>query len=467
MKAMKVILIWFGLSIVAIIFEEQVLGMSPSNVSGLNGFLVVFAPLAFAIWWVNRNALGKASKGKVANTKNSGTGTGCSAKNTVPVAAPDEIVIVRKKAFSGNGKKYKVFLDDQLVGVLRNGETIRIKAIQGRHTLRFNWFKPEAVLDVFIQGGGTGVCLFASIDFWTSKIKLEVKSGVAGDATRIAEHQETAKDIEDSINFHKHMCEKAETVAGFIMWYDDVIEELKELVEMGAKRPEISIYPELDLDKAENEFQWHLCDAIDRSKQRAIKEIAEKYRNSVEFQKKCAKQFYDEVRRHKDRFSEGSLAFADKAIKEVYKAAREVPPEPFILKEEEDDAVDRWMSPVEKELAKIDHMEGHDFEYWCADLLRKVGFVNVKVTPGSGDQGVDVVAEKEGVRYAIQCKCYASDLGNSPVQEVFAGKEFYKCQVGVVMTNREFTPGAIQLAENTRVLLWGRTKLIEMIESEA
>ena len=109
-------------------------------------------------------------------------------------------------------------------------------------------------------------------------------------------------------------------------------------------------------------------------------------------------------------------------------------------------------------------MEGHEFEYFCADLLRRHGFVNVSVTPGSGDQGVDVLAEKEGVKYAVQCKKYASPLSNTPVQEVNAGKMFYRCHVGVVMTNSTFTPGAIELAEATGVLLWGRDVVQDMMK---
>ena len=119
----------------------------------------------------------------------------------------------------------------------------------------------------------------------------------------------------------------------------------------------------------------------------------------------------------------------------------------------------------EQQISNVDLMDGHEFEYWCASLLLKNGFSSADVTPGSGDHGVDVVAIKDQVRYAIQCKCYTKDLGNTPVQEVYAGKEMYRCQVGVVMTNQHFTKGAKELAENTRVLLWDRDKIIEMIES--
>lgn len=119
---------------------------------------------------------------------------------------------------------------------------------------------------------------------------------------------------------------------------------------------------------------------------------------------------------------------------------------------------------AEQILADVDGMDGREFEEWCADLLRKDGFINVTVTPASGDQGVDITAEKESVRYAVQCKCYSNDLGNHPIQEVHAGKALYSCHVGVVMTNREFTAGARELAKATGTLLWGREKLKKMLK---
>lgn len=120
---------------------------------------------------------------------------------------------------------------------------------------------------------------------------------------------------------------------------------------------------------------------------------------------------------------------------------------------------------IETTLRRVDCMDGHSFERWCADLLKLNGFENVSVTPGSGDQGVDILAEKDEVKYAIQCKCYSNDLGNSPVQEIHTGRTVYKCQIGIVMTNQGFTDGAKKAAEATGVLLWGREKLIALIES--
>lgn len=114
-------------------------------------------------------------------------------------------------------------------------------------------------------------------------------------------------------------------------------------------------------------------------------------------------------------------------------------------------------------LRSIDAMTGLEFEEFTAQLLLKLGYTNVKVTRASGDQGIDVLAQKDGIRYAVQCKNYSHKLGNTPVQEAFAGKSFYGCDVAVVLTNSTFTDGAFALAESTGVLLWDRNTLADMI----
>lgn len=117
--------------------------------------------------------------------------------------------------------------------------------------------------------------------------------------------------------------------------------------------------------------------------------------------------------------------------------------------------------------ADFDSMEGHDFERFCAKILRDNNFEQVSVTRGSGDQGVDVIAYKEGIKYGIQCKCYSSVIGNKAVQEAYAGKSFYDCHVGAVLTNQFFTPAAKELAKKNHILLWDRNKLIELAKKSA
>ena len=107
--------------------------------------------------------------------------------------------------------------------------------------------------------------------------------------------------------------------------------------------------------------------------------------------------------------------------------------------------------------------DGHTFEYVVADLLKNVGFYNVKVTVGSGDFGIDVIGWYGDASYAIQCKKYSNKVGISAVQEAYSGRSYYGCNYAVVVTNNYFTPAAIKLAKSNGVILWDRTMVKKLI----
>lgn len=119
-----------------------------------------------------------------------------------------------------------------------------------------------------------------------------------------------------------------------------------------------------------------------------------------------------------------------------------------------------------REHSVLDEMEGHEFEYFCADLLQENGFYEVEVTKGSGDYGIDILAEKDGVTYAIQCKCYSAPVGVKAIQEAYAGRDYYDRMVGAVLTNQYFTTPAAEAARKLKILLWDREYLESMMEEE-
>lgn len=121
----------------------------------------------------------------------------------------------------------------------------------------------------------------------------------------------------------------------------------------------------------------------------------------------------------------------------------------------------KWM--IGKPLP-IDEMDGLQFEKFCAQLLEQKGFIDVNITKASGDFGVDILAEKEGVTYAIQCKRYADPVGVKAIQEAYAGREYYDRMVGAVLTNQYFTAPAVEAAKKLKILLWDRGYLEQMIE---
>ena len=114
----------------------------------------------------------------------------------------------------------------------------------------------------------------------------------------------------------------------------------------------------------------------------------------------------------------------------------------------------------------LDQMEGHDFEYFCASLLEKRGYKDVEVTSGSRDYGIDILARKDGISFAIQCKCYSAPVGVKAVQEAYAGRDYYDCMVGAVMTNQYFTKPAVEAAKKLKILLWDRGYLDSMLEEK-
>lgn len=112
----------------------------------------------------------------------------------------------------------------------------------------------------------------------------------------------------------------------------------------------------------------------------------------------------------------------------------------------------------------FEDMDGHEFEYFCADLLERRGFVEVEVTRGSGDYGVDILAEKDGVTYAVQCKRYTAPVGVKAIQEAYAGRDYYDRMVGAVMTNQYFTAPAVEAAKKLKILLWDGGYVESMME---
>ncbi|WP_307210641.1 restriction endonuclease [Paenibacillus harenae] len=92
-----------------------------------------------------------------------------------------------------------------------------------------------------------------------------------------------------------------------------------------------------------------------------------------------------------------------------------------------------------------------------------MGF-STTVTKGSGDQGIDVIAEKNGLKYGIQAKCYTSSISNKAIQEVAAGIVHYRLDKGIVITNNYFTNSAMELANTNDIVLWDRNILKEKIQ---
>ena len=114
---------------------------------------------------------------------------------------------------------------------------------------------------------------------------------------------------------------------------------------------------------------------------------------------------------------------------------------------------------------------GVDFENKTLEFLRLAGF-NADKT-GRNDGGIDIIATKDvndfQYKFYIQCKYFNTTLGRHPIQEVYAGANYYADSNGkgipVVITNNRVTREARLYAKRLGVEIigdaeWQELKLI-------
>ncbi|HHL0974360.1 TPA: restriction endonuclease [Bacillus cereus] len=111
----------------------------------------------------------------------------------------------------------------------------------------------------------------------------------------------------------------------------------------------------------------------------------------------------------------------------------------------------------------IDKMDGFQFEVYLKALFRELGY-RPEVTKRSCDYGVDVILKGKN-RIVIQAKRYGikNRVGIRAVQEVYAGKAYYKADEVWIVTNSVFTKQAEELAKACQVKLIDRLELQNLI----
>jgi len=111
-------------------------------------------------------------------------------------------------------------------------------------------------------------------------------------------------------------------------------------------------------------------------------------------------------------------------------------------------------------------MNPSEFEEYVAGLFDKLGY-KTSAVGGSGDGGIDVIAEKDGVKHYIQCKKFFGKRTVS-VGEV---RDFYGALAdklaqgkGYFITTNKFTLEAEKFAEDKPIELVDSFKLLEYVK---
>lgn len=121
-----------------------------------------------------------------------------------------------------------------------------------------------------------------------------------------------------------------------------------------------------------------------------------------------------------------------------------------------------------KELSqKIDmlyELSPREFEEWTASLFSNLGFEKVTLTPQSNDKGIDVLAEKNGAKIAVQCKKYKGIVGSPAIQTFLGAMQNAEVDKGFFITTGTFSFEAEKMALDNPIELYDKIRLIELIE---
>ncbi len=120
-------------------------------------------------------------------------------------------------------------------------------------------------------------------------------------------------------------------------------------------------------------------------------------------------------------------------------------------------------SYLQTQLQNIARMSGPEFERYMASVFEALGY-NATILGGTGDQGVDLLLQKENEFIAVQCKNYQQPVGNKPIQEVYAGAKHHAAHHAWVVAPAGYTKWAEQLARSTDVELYARTHIEKWVE---
>lgn len=107
---------------------------------------------------------------------------------------------------------------------------------------------------------------------------------------------------------------------------------------------------------------------------------------------------------------------------------------------------------------------GIDFERECELFLAAGGF-DVQTTPAIGDFGADLIATKDDLSFAIQCKDTSKPVGVKAVQEAVAARSHYRVDFAVVCASAGFTDAAVELASSNKTILCSAEQLLKRLDS--
>lgn len=111
-------------------------------------------------------------------------------------------------------------------------------------------------------------------------------------------------------------------------------------------------------------------------------------------------------------------------------------------------------------------LDPEQFERWCEARLQALGY-GVRRVGGSADHGIDLIAERDGKKWVVQCKRYVSSVSVSEpqVRELFGAMHDQSADRALLMTAGTFTKPARAWSVGKPIDLWDLGRLAKLTGS--
>jgi restriction endonuclease Mrr len=86
------------------------------------------------------------------------------------------------------------------------------------------------------------------------------------------------------------------------------------------------------------------------------------------------------------------------------------------------------------------------------------------LTPGSGDSGVDIEVNRNGLRGVVQCKANVACVGPHVVRDLYGVIHRSRASFGIIVSRGGFTKGAVEFARDKPIYFLDVSDLIAMQE---
>ena len=108
-------------------------------------------------------------------------------------------------------------------------------------------------------------------------------------------------------------------------------------------------------------------------------------------------------------------------------------------------------------------LSGKEFEKELANIYNLHGYTT-ELTPSSGDRGIDIILNKNGIKKIVQCKAHSKPVGPATVRDLYGTLIASKAHTAILASTSGFTKGVYTFVKGKRIELVDLDNILQLSE---